>query len=431
MKEVVVEVVDSIMGSSKTTECFNWINKNPNDKYIYVSPMLSEVDNGGRIHKSVLGVEFISPSLEDDNKTYKTKTEHLTYLLEHGFNISCTHKLYLNMDESHFKLLEKHGYTVILDEEVEVIRTYGSYSKSDIDYLIEKQEITVSDVDGAITWIGNSLSVDDYDHKYHKLKLLCEKHSVYLNRGTSAKKNVLISHIPLKLLQCAKRVIVITYMFYGSVLECFLRLKGIKTKPCIDITPKTNLKPSDFSDLITLVSPTKKTVDLKMSKIWWDSLTDKDKPLVNSIGNLIMNTAKQHGIRSKDVMWTCPKDNAYGVSENAKAMKMNPKGYVKYDDNSETKYCWLSVHTRATNDYSHKKMVAHCYNRYPLQPIKVYLQSCGVPIDEERYAVSSLLQFVWRSRIRKGEPIVLLIPNYRMCDLFCTWLNDEFEGEIK
>ena len=46
MKEVVVEVVDSVMGSSKTTECFNWINKNPNDKYIYVSPMLSEVDNG-------------------------------------------------------------------------------------------------------------------------------------------------------------------------------------------------------------------------------------------------------------------------------------------------------------------------------------------------------------------------------------------------
>ena len=56
MKEVVVEVVDNVMGSSKTTECFNWINKNPNDKYIYVSPMLSEVDNGGRIHTSVLGV---------------------------------------------------------------------------------------------------------------------------------------------------------------------------------------------------------------------------------------------------------------------------------------------------------------------------------------------------------------------------------------
>lgn len=221
MKEVVVEVVDSVMGSSKTTECFNWINKNPNDKYIYVSPMLSEVDNGGRIHTSVLGVEFISPSLEDDDKTYKTKSEHLTHLLENGFNIACTHKLYLNMGESHFKLLEKHQYTIILDEEVEVIRSYGSYSKSDIDYLIEKQEIIVSDKDGAISWIGNSISVDDYEHKYHKLKLLCEKQSVYLNRGVSAKKNVLISHIPLKLLQCAKRVIVITYMFKGSVLDCF------------------------------------------------------------------------------------------------------------------------------------------------------------------------------------------------------------------
>lgn len=431
MKEVVVEVVDSVMGSSKTTECFNWINKNPNDKYIYVSPMLSEVDNGGRIHTSVLGVEFISPSLEDDDKTYKTKSEHLTHLLENGFNIACTHKLYLNMGESHFKLLEKHQYTIILDEEVEVIRSYGSYSKSDIDYLIEKQEIIVSDKDGAISWIGNSVSVDDYEHKYHKLKLLCEKQAVYLNRGVSAKKNVLISHIPLKLLQCAKRVIVITYMFKGSVLDCFLRLKGIKTKPCVDITPKMNLKPSSFRDLITLVPPTKKTVSIKMSKTWWDGITEKDKGSVNSIANLIMNTAKQHNMKAEDIMWTCPKDNAYGVSENNKAIKMNPKGCVKYVVDGVVKYCWLSVHTRATNDYSNKKMVAHCYNRYPLQPIKIYLQSCGVPIDEERYAVSSLLQFVWRSRIRKGEPIVLLIPNYRMYPLFCMWLNDEFEGGLK
>lgn len=427
MEDVVVEVVDSIMGSSKTTECFNWINKNPNDKYIYVSPMLSEVDNGGRIHTSVLGVEFISPSLEDDNKTYSTKSEHLTYLLENGFNISCTHKLYLNMDESHFKLLEKHQYTVILDEEIEVIRSYGSYSKSDIDYLIEKQEITISEIDGAISWIGSSTSVDSFDHKYHKLKLLCEKQSVYLNRGVSAKKNILISHIPLKLLQCAKRVIVITYMFKGSVLDCFLRLKGIKTKPCTDIIPKMNLKPSSFKDLITLVPPSKKTVDIKMSKTWWDGLTEKDKGSVNSIANLVMNTAKNYGMKAEDVMWTCPKDNAYGVSESAKSIKMNPKGYVKHVVDGVVKYCWLPVNTRATNDYSHKKMVAHCYNRYPLQPIKVYLQTCGVPIDEERYAVSSLLQFVWRSRIRKGEPIVLLIPSYRMCRLFCMWLSDEFE----
>ena len=431
MKDIVVEVVDSIMGSSKTTECFNWINKNPTDKYIYVSPMLSEVDSGGRIHKSVLGVEFVSPNLDDENKSYKTKTEHLTYLLENGFNISCTHKLYLNMDDEHFKLIEKHNYTIILDEEIEVIRTYGTYSKSDIDYLLEKKDITISETDGSISWIGVSDSVNSYDHKYHKLKTLCEKQSVYLNRGLSAKKNVLISHIPLKLLYCAKRIIVITYMFDGSVLDCFLRLKGIKTTKCLDITPKSDLKPSTFRDLITLVTPTKKTVDLKMSKTWWDSLTQKDTTSVNSIANLIMNTAKQHGIQPKDLMWTCPKDNAYGVSECKKAVKLNPKGCVKYvDSNEETKYCWLSVHTRATNDYAHKKMVAHCYNRYPLQPIKVYLQACGVPIDEERYAVSSLLQFVWRSRIRNGEPIVLLIPNHRMCTLYLRWLNDEFEGEV-
>lgn len=428
MKEVVVEVVDSIMGAGKSTECFNWINKNPSDKYIYVSPMLSEVSKDGRIHREVLGTEFISPDVDEDNKT---KIEHLTKLLDSGCNIACTHALYLSMTNEHFKTIEKHGYILLLDEEIEVIKTYGVYSTSDIKYLIDKKEITVDEKDGAITWIGEHESVEDFDHKYFKLKNLCDKKSVYLNNGMTAKKNVLVSHIPIKLLTSAKRVIVITYMFEGSVLDCFLKLKGIKTKPCVDIVPKKKLTPKYYRDLITLVPPNKKIVDLQMSNTWWKNLKESDKKSVASISNFIKNTAKAYGIKSNEIIWTCPKDNAYKKSENSKAIKLNPTGYVQYKtEDKEYVHNWLSVHTRATNDYDDKIMVAHCYNRYPLQPIKVYLQSCGFPIDEKRYAVSSLLQFVWRSRIRKEQPIILLIASQRMCELFCAWLKGEFDKPI-
>lgn len=424
MKEVIVEVVDSIMGAGKSTECFKWINRNPSDKYIYVSPMLSEVGVNGRIHREILGTEFISPNTESD----KTKSEHLTKLLEDGANIACTHNLYLSMTKYHFSLIERHKYIVILDEEIDVIKTYGVYSSSDIHYLLDKGDITVNDKDGAITWIGEHKSVEDYDHKYYKLKNLCDKQSVYLNSGVQAKKNILISHIPLELLSSANRVIVITYMFGGSVLDCFLKLKGIKTKPCLDIVPNQNKSPSDFLDLITIVPPNKKTKDLKMSYTWWKGLKESNKKSVESISNFIKNTAKQYDMTSEDVMWTCPMDNAYFVSEDKDAIKLNPVGYVKHKDSDGVFHpCWLSVHTRATNDFSHKKMVAHCYNRFPKQPIKVYLQSCGFPIDEERYAASSILQFVWRSRIRNFEPIVLLIANQRMYQLFVKWLNNEFE----
>jgi hypothetical protein len=425
MKEIVVEVVDSIMGAGKSTECFNWINKNLDDKYIYVSPMLSEVDKNGRIHKEILGTEFISPDIEES----RSKIEHLSKLLDQGVNIACTHNLYLSMTNEHFETIKKQGYIIILDEEIEVIKTYGVYSTSDIEYLIHKKEITVDEKDGSITWIGEHKSVEDYEHKYYKLKNLCEKKSVYLNKGMTAKKNILVSHIPLNLLTSAKRVIVITYMFEGSVLDCFLKLKGINTVPCKDIVPKREVKPESFRELITLISPNKKTVDLQMSATWWKNLkSDVDKKSVGSIANYIKNTAKEYDVKADEIIWTCPKANAFGVSEDKKAVKLNPAGYVRFkNDEDEWVYNWLSVHTRATNEYSNKRMVAHCYNRYPLQPVKVYLKTCGFPIDEERYAVSSLLQFVWRSRIRNFEPIILLIANHRMCHLFVKWMDGGFD----
>lgn len=112
------------------------------------------------------------------------------------------------------------------------------------------------------------------------------------------------------MLSSAKRVIVITYMFDGSILDCFLKLKGIKTKPCVDIIPTKQLRPSDFKDLITLIEPNKKVKNIKMSASWWSSLSvknDEHKKQVASISNFIMNTAKSHGVKASELIYTCLK----------------------------------------------------------------------------------------------------------------------------
>ena len=44
-----VEILDSIMGSNKTNRVLDWIDSNPNERYLYISPLLSEVDNTSRL----------------------------------------------------------------------------------------------------------------------------------------------------------------------------------------------------------------------------------------------------------------------------------------------------------------------------------------------------------------------------------------------
>lgn len=48
-------------------------------------------------------------------------------------------------------------------------------------------------------------------------------------------------------------------------------------------------------------------------------------------------------------------------------------------------------------------------------------------MDQELYAVSSLIQFVFRSAVRKGEPIKLYLPSLRMRELLERWKQGEFD----
>jgi hypothetical protein len=73
--------------------------------------------------------------------------------------------------------------------------------------------------------------------------------------------------------------------------------------------------------------------------------------------------------------------------------------------------------------------VAYLCNTYhPV--IKAYFESMGVPVYEDLYALSQMLQWMWRSRIRCNEPIHAFIPSERMRGLLKRWLNASSTVEL-
>ena len=198
-----VELVDSCMGSSKTTNILKWIDANPNERYIYVSPLLDEVEEGGRIHKDLKSVVFESP-----NNLKGTKGEHFLELLKDGCNIACTHNLYLQTTDEHLNLIAQKGYIVIVDEELDVIGGFDKYSNNDLLWLLRKGDITISDTDGMVQWIGDEDLVNKH-HKYYLFMQYCKSKALYSTKRSST---MMVTQLPIKLFEVAKRTIVMTYI---------------------------------------------------------------------------------------------------------------------------------------------------------------------------------------------------------------------------
>ena len=421
-----VEILDSIMGSNKTNRVLDWIDSNPNERYLYISPLLSEVDNTSRLATNLKHVSFEFPSTDE----YDTKTDDLLSKLEVGANISCTHSLYLSMTEKHLDLIEKFEYIVIIDEEVGVIDAFKKYSTDDLAYLNSNGDIEISDEDGMISWVGAELGKKA---KYKQFYNLCKAKAVY---ATKRSDTMLVTQMPVELFTRAKRVIIMTYMFNGNVLDNFLKLKKVEVVPFTEVQP-TQIDKQKIRELIDLKPLDRKLLKLSMSVYGYDKM---DKKGFDLISNYIRSTGLSVGAKAVDTMYTLPK--VVSPVEVKSGKRVAPRGYLTYktevlDEDgvvvldskgkpkTEDNYCWLHSGCRATNKYAYKWYLVHCYDRHPNLSVETYLKEYGCPVDKNVFALSEMLQWIWRSRIRKGECIVLAIPNTRMHNLFLDWLNEE------
>ena len=65
----------------------------------------------------------------------------------------------------------------------------------------------------------------------------------------------------------------------------------------------------------------------------------------------------------------------------------------------------------------------YLYDQYPNPYIARWLGNSTKEFADA-YALTELIQLVWRSRVRRGEPIIVYLPSSRMRALFETWLRE-------
>lgn len=407
-----VEVLDSIMGSGKTTAILKWMKENCKERFIYISPLLSEIEE--RLVESVPELGFVTPSSE-----LLTKSEDLINLLRDGRNIGTTHALFKMMTSEHIRLIEQWEYVVIVDEELEMIRPYSDYKPADFKWLYDKDALDVEE-DHRLVWKDTEMPDGT---RYHSIRVLCNIGLLY-----AAKRDchMVTIQLPTNLITCAKRVIVLSYLFEGSVFDMFLKMKGIKTVRFseVDHLLKTVSK-DDLRRLITFVGDDQAAKVVKQergntySSNWYKSSTSD----LSAISKYIRNVCRSEGAKAEDVMWTV-KSSFVDCSSNSKR-SIKPNGYHQYKENGEVKSCWVGCSAKATNEYREKSMLVHCYNRYPHLTLIAFMQDCGYPLDERQFALAEMLQWVWRSRIRDGKPIKLAILSKRMREIFKDWLYND------
>lgn len=415
-----VTVIDSIMGSGKTTSLINMMNENTEEKFIYITPYRDEID---RVIANCPNRYFETPKNFDKmNLKTCTKYEDLIKIIEQDINVVSTHALFQTFDENIIKVLKEHKYTLILDEVAQVVEEIN-ISPDDVRMLINEGVIIINK-DKRIIW-----SDDEYDGEFIKYKEPFKNGEVYLY-GNS----VIIWCFPCEIFDCFDKVIISTYLFKGQ-LQCYYfqvnniefeyksAIKSINNKGeyefnIVDYTEEYNYK--SLSGLINIyegklnsIGEDKDGRKKPLSSTWYKEATGEKLKLVqNNTYNYFRNICNK---KSNEVLWTVFKFRAETPETKKNRMtKIKPNGYNK---SFETCNC------RATNKYRERDTIAYLINRYNSPAIINFFKDRGAEVDEDAFALSELLQFIWRSCIRDGKPINVYIPSKRMRNLLKAWLN--------
>ena len=109
--------------------------------------------------------------------------------------------------------------------------------------------------------------------------------------------------------------------------------------------------------------------------------------------------------------------NAWTTSKERKP-KLKGKGYGRHDN-------WIPLNAKATNSYIDKRSLAYLANRFSLPVIKSYFEERGIVVNDDVYALSEMVQWLWRSGIRRGDPVNVYVPSDRMRRLLKLWLNSD------
>lgn len=396
---MVIKIVDAPCGMGKTSAAINYMNANKEDRFLYITPYLDEVK---RIKENCPG--FREP------KSYGTKMNGIKYLFNKGENIASTHALFTNFNESICDMIRAYNYILIMDEVAEVVKPL-EVSEYDKKIILENYAVVDKETH-MVKWIA-----EEYEGKFEEYKKLCDLGCITAY-GAEDKRILLLWLFPVQVFEAFKQIYILTYIFEAQIQRYYYDLYDCDY---VDLWVKNENGQFFFTgeqqeydlsylkDLIHILDNEKMNhigePNYSLSKTWYDR--NKDTMLLNKIKNNVHNfyiniTKTQTSLN----LWTTFKDYA---------TKIKGKGYSKG---------FISINTRAMNTYRNRTAVAYLVNVFMQPVVKNYFLLSGVEVNEDLYALSELIQFIFRSAIRDKKEIQLYIPSRRMRTLLQNWIDE-------
>jgi len=415
-----VKVYDALMGSGKTHNAIERMKSYliEGKQFIFITPFKSEIKRvlEALDNKEVYAPrdmdEFGSDSFEIDTGLiqndgsidlnaeptfkYLNKRAQFLKMASQGKNIISTHALFMSLNKSDFSQFK--DYILILDEVVNPLDIYKIGAK-DIDILRKQDLIVINEETGEVNFIQ-----DEYnDPAFRNVRTLCGKGSVYF-----LDKYFFVWVFPIEIFKEFKEVQVLTYLFRGSLLSAYFRMYDIE----YEIIPKEDKEQLEkVKGLLNVYEGRSNNIFGRnsFSKTWIENLSKRNARKISDATAYVIN--KVFGTKSNENAFTTFKDSKD---------KLSGRGYAKG---------FIPINARASNDFRHKESMAYLGNRYFNPQYLSFFRAKGIDLDEDIWAVSELIQWVWRGRIRDGREMNLFIPSIRMRTLLKDWLDGKFSSK--
>ncbi len=420
-------VVDSIMGSGKTEAMLEMIRNDTEHKYFYVTPLCSEVE---RVIKST-NHRMKQPFYIDNRKL-----NGLHERLREGEDIVTTHSLLLLSTPETVHLIKDGGYTLILDEVLDVLRNVNdmvkdldckTVKKADTKWLIDEHALSVDDSFNC-TWTSSVV----YDFQYSEIVRMC------LDGTLRCIDNTLFWEFPASVFDAFERTYILTYQFRGTVFDSYLKLHGLEYDMlsakrtgensfglCAYVDDLDIRK--DISNLITVYEGIYNEIGKKPYALSVTNLTNMSRDKISGMKKAMRNVKNHFGASSADLMLTTSMHNDFHLKLEQNGFKyihkLSSAELALPEEELKKLRCFVPCNAKATNDYSDRNTAMYMLNKYPPPEVAKYFNRLGVPIDEKVYATNELIQWIWRGCIRKGEPMNLFLPSSRMRNLLYEWLG--------
>lgn len=438
-----IQICDAITGVGKTSSAFRMMLEHPDRKYMYITPYL---DRDRRLNRECGALNFAEPErqrsyievYDDDtgepNPEYRycTKTDDLVRLLRAGRNISSTHQLFMRVNQEALNLIRKQHYILIVDEALDTYQM-EYISNGDLEMMQKAGAVNIENskvhmTDDGYQMLQHSASLKDY-------WLRLQGQDLMILKKTKSGKNLYgFWTLRRELLDAFADVYMLTYQFRYQDFYAYCTIEhvaytyigverdedGFKFSSSGTYVPEyvTRLK-----ELIHIVDDDKlnsianNPTDLSAS--WYK---DPNRCQIDQISKAVRTFTERRGVPSG------PPNFVDGADQKTRRMYTIYKSQKNRLKLHGWRSSWIPCTQRGIVSLRNRDVLAYLINRFMNVSKVNILRRMGAEPNNDGYALTTMIQWVWRSAIRDGKEIWLYVPSSRMRHLFEEWIETVSEG---